>query len=77
MEGIPANYIIKYLQVQINSLLRCKLVIALEIEFGLVGRRSSAGSGDPGEIGEHGSLCFKLPDILSILKKLTTTEQKW
>lgn len=49
------------------------MVIALEIEFGLVGRRSSAGSGDPGEIGEHGSLCFKLPEILSILKDLTTT----
>lgn len=50
------------------DLLRCKLVIALEIAFGLCGRGSIVGSGDPGEIGEHGSLCFKLPEMLSILK---------
>lgn len=35
--------------------------------FGLVGRQSMVGSGDPGVFGEHGSLCFKLPEILSIL----------
>lgn len=48
-------------------LLRCKFVIALDMVFGLVGRKSMVGSGDPGEFGEHGSLCFKLPEILSIL----------
>lgn len=48
-------------------LLRCKFVIALVMVFGLVGRQSMVGSGDPGEFGEHGSLCFKLPEILSIL----------
>lgn len=36
--------------------------------FGLVGRRSNIGSGEPGEFGEHGSLCFKLPEMLSILR---------
>lgn len=41
--------------------------MALDMVFGLVGRQSMVGSGDPGEFGEHGSLCFKLPEILSIL----------
>ena len=35
--------------------------------FGLVGRQSMVGSG---EAGEFGSLCFKLPEILSMLRKL-------
>lgn len=52
--------------IKYNSL-RCKLVMALDIAFGLVGRQSSVGSGEPGELGEQGSLCFKLPEILSIL----------
>lgn len=43
--------------------------MALDIVFGLVGRQSMVGSGEPGEFGEHGSLCFKLPEILSILHK--------
>lgn len=38
---------------------------------GLVGRRSYIGSGEPGEFGEHGSLCFRLPDTLSILWNAT------
>lgn len=44
-----------------------RLLIARDIVLGLVGRRSIAGSGDPGEFGEHGSLCLKLPDKLSML----------
>lgn len=43
--------------------------MALDMVFGLVGRQSMVGSGDPGEFGEHGSLCLKLPEILSILHK--------
>lgn len=43
--------------------------MAVDIAFGLFGRRSIIGSGDPGEFGEHGSLCFKLPDMLSILSR--------
>lgn len=39
---------------------------------GLVGRRSYIGSGDAGEFGEQGSLCFKLPETLSILQKKNT-----
>lgn len=50
-----------------HFLLRCKFVMALDMVFGLVGRQSMVGSGEPGEFGEHGSLCLKLPEILSIL----------
>lgn len=48
-------------------LLLCSLSSAREIELGLVGR--CMGSGEPdGELGEQGSLCFKLPEMLSILQ---------
>lgn len=50
-----------------RCILLCNLSNALVIAFGLVGR--CIGSGDPdGEFGEQGSLCLKLPDMLSILK---------
>lgn len=49
----------------------CRLLRALEIVSGLVGRLYSMfGSGDPGEQGEQGSLCRRLPDKLSILKEI-------
>lgn len=36
------------------------------MDVGLVGLRIESGEPD-GEFGEHGSLCLRLPDILSIL----------
>lgn len=54
-----------------NHLLRWRLLIAFDSVSGLVGRLSYIGSGEPGEFGEHGSLCFRLPETLSMLHSKT------
>lgn len=59
----------KVFKIQSQNSLRCKLLNAFDIVCGLVGLLSqcNVGSGDPGDCGEQGSLCFKLPETLSIL----------